>query len=421
MYCRNILLIGKAGTLSIGTHWGLALFSLATAFAIWFAVQDVENPRAEAEVPLDTEQSIPVTAINVPDGFIVVRTDPVRLLVRAREDDLPTLRAADFRATVDVQSLTSAQTTSLPVTVESRRDNVQVVSINPATVQVTIVEAITESRPVVIDPRGSLPDGYKLLENETIEPRSVNVTGLPELVDSVQEVVLEIQLNGLKDDTVEIEGDLIARDRTGNDVGVTLSEERAKVTLRIEQTNLRRTMVVDPDPRGTPAPGYRISNITIEPSVIGVSGTKAIMDSLTQLRTLPVDITGANTDVVVERAIDKPPGVTLDRQSVSVRISISKIECVTKCGTILVRVPITPTDFPSGLALDSGVYVATVRVTASPSVALDPNQIRATISFAGAVQGIAAAYTPTVTAPQGVTIESVDPMTIKLIPAVLSP
>ncbi len=425
---RNAWYVGRAGGENVVQHWALGLFSLAAAVAIWYTVQDVENPRAEGVIPSDGEQQIRVEAVNVPDGFIVMEPTPVSVRVRARKADLPTLRATDFHATVDVQGITREDTVSLAVTVTSRRSGVHILSVAPASVQVTLVRAASRDMPVNIRTTGALPDGYQqAIGGRTVDPRFVTVSGLPSLVDSVDQVEVVVSLNGIKDETAIIDGDLVARTESGNVVAVTLSQRRASVTLKVEQTVSRRSLALNIDIKGTPAPGYHVSDIKIDPPIVGVSGTKLIVDNLTNLIVQSVDVSNAKDNISVTRPIDKPPNVTLERASVTVRIEIKPIECANTtggaCGSSIVVIGLSsPDDLPKGLVLETGTYTVTAHVSGSLAAinAAKISDYKATVSFAGASAGLAT-YTPKVSGPAGVTIDSVDPLPIRLVPTVTLP
>lgn len=433
-FVRSAVLLGRTGAVEIGQHWGLALFSLATAFAIWFAVQDVQNPRTEGIVPVDGQQRIPVQAVNVPEGYIALSITPVSVRVRGREDDLPLLRSADFQATVDVKGLAQGeQTAPLPVTVSSRRDNIDVVSVSPATVQVTLVQAATAEIPITFQTTGSVPDGFReIVEERSVDPGFVTITGLPELVESIRnggEIVVVVNLSGMKAETNTIDAELIARNASGNAVSVTMSAQRARVTIRVEQIISMRTLTLQPVVEGTPAPGFMVTGVRIEPPIVGVSGTDAVLNSLgTTLQTAAIDVTGAKATVNQEKTINQPQNVTLDRQSVSVIVEIKPVQCAglatgTACGTTLILTALSaPTDLPQGVSLASAVYPVYVEVSAPVDTiaSLNPADFKATVSLADAVAGTAT-YTPEVTGPAGVTIVSVQPIEIRLNPAVTVP
>lgn len=416
--------LSRAAVGSVYSHWALGLFSVVAAFGIWFAVQDIENPRAEAVVPNEGEQRIRVEAVNVPDGYIVLEEPRVSVRVRARKDDIPSLRAADFRATVDVQQTGREDTINLAVEVESQRDNVKVLEVSPATVTVTLVRAATKDVQVQIVPTGSLPDGYRrIAEQDVIDPSFVSISGLPESVASVNEVVAIVSLNGLKDESTTLDVDLIARTETGNVVGVMMSRERAKVTIHVEQLTSRRTLTLTPIITGAPAAGYYVSDIKIDPPSVSVVGPKSVMDSLTALSLEAVDISGASSQRTVTRTIEKPPNVTVDRTTVTVRIEVKPLACggtvAGPCGSVLVVLPLAlPDDLPAGLALDAGVYMVTARISGPPATLAalkDLTGFKASVSFVGANAGTAS-FNPKVTGPAGVTIEAVDPITLKIVP-----
>ena len=106
---RPLLLTARAlaitAVVAVFRNWLLAIASLVLAFAIWFLVEDVENPRLEATVPSEDQAPIPVEVVNVPAGLIVGEVAPIRVLVEAREEEVDELRGVDFSAVVDASEV----------------------------------------------------------------------------------------------------------------------------------------------------------------------------------------------------------------------------------------------------------------------------------------------------------------------------
>lgn len=418
--------LAKRAIFSLHEHWALACFSLVAAFGVWFVIQDVENPRVQGSIPGEGEPAaVEVVAKNAGD-YIVRDLAPVRVQVDSRKDDVATLRATDFEAFVDVQGIQPGSApVELPVRATSRRDGVRVIGVTPSTMRVTVVAAATKEVKVAIRRTGELPSGYRETPNSdpTIEPAFVTVRGLPELVASVTTADVVVNLSGARGETLTVEGDLTPRSESGGEVTVKLSQPRARVTIKIEQTFVQRTMAVTPSVAGAPLAGYRVTNVSVDPPTVIVNGPKAVVDSITLgLGTERVDISGAKSDVVLTRSIEQPPNTALDRRSVTVKVEIRPIECSAGTGT-----PCGATTFfvapdigapPIGLVRDTGAAISVeVRVSGPLAVvsALKPADIKAAVSLAMGTAGTAN-YPVTIAPITGVRIEPVDPVPVTLKP-----
>src|SRR5574341_817 len=78
-------------------------------------------------------------------------------------------------------------------------------------------------------------------------------------------------------------------------------------------------------PLGSPAPGYRLDAITASPPRVTAEGPASVVRPLVLLRTMPIDVQGAKSNVNLEPRIDtegKP--IKLLDKSVSIQIKIKK-------------------------------------------------------------------------------------------------
>ncbi len=90
---------------------------------------------------------------------------------------------------------------------------------------------------------------------------------------------------------IDREVDLIAVDVNGNQVpNMEIQPERARVRVAVAQELATRTLPVVPQLVGEPAPGYRITSVTVEPLVITVSGEAATVSALRLAPTAPIDV-----------------------------------------------------------------------------------------------------------------------------------
>ncbi len=405
--------IARSSVSSVADHWALACFSLVAAFGIWFVIEDVENPRVTASFPPDGQPaSIQVEPVNA-GQYIVADSFSVSVVVEGREEDLTNLAAGDFTATVDVQGLEPGSPEARDVRVKSNRDGVRVIEVRPAAVNVSVVEPATRELPVTIRRIGQLPAGYVEDEDETVvTPAFVTITGLPERVAGVQSVDLVVNLSGQTTSPYEVTGSLVAVSQSGSTEVVSFDQPRATAVLQIRQTTVQRLLPVIARPSGSPAPGYGVTGIEVEPSAILVTGPTAVMADLTFLEVPRItQVEGAQADVILTLNVDVPPNTSLERQTVNVIVRIAPVTI----GEHL-RLPVVFTNIPAGLTAGPQAYYVDVTVTGpGPLVTgLELSDVTATVSLANATAGTSS-YVVVVTAPEGITVSQPSPIAVTLI------
>lgn len=414
----------RATVRNVVDHWALAIFSLVAASGIWFVIQDIENPRVEALVPIEGTQGILVTPVNLSPDFVLAQTSRVRVRVEARENDIPTLRASDFRATVDLQGIAEGDRASLPVEVESLNSNVTVLAVDPPRIEVELVRIQSAEFPVQVNVTGALPASFRESEDRVITPAFVTASARPELLANVDRIEIDVNLSGQRE-SFRFTGPLVARNRNGDTQIVTLSNAQATVEFFIEQVTVEKTLPLRHRLSGNPAPGYQVDSIVIEPRFVTVTGTREIIDSLDELVLESVDINGASDLVTQRAAIQIPPNVAVIDQRVDalVEVGISPIQCGGSdtdegCGAATFYVAPSFEDIPEGLQVAPGSYVAVVRIAGPIGAAgtVDPDTIDVTVSLADATEG-ATTIMPNATVSPPHEVISVEPIEVRLVPA----
>lgn len=409
----------RAGAGNVTGHWALAVFSVVAAFGVWVAIQDVDNPQVEGLAP--ASGGVQVQAVNLPDGFLVDALPSVKVRVEARKDVLAELRPSDFKAEVNVRDAPrDGETSSLPVQVESRRDRVRVISVEPANVQVALIRGASREVQVTYRVVAAPPTGYQLDGEPLVQPGFVTIRGRSDLVESVKSVAAEVNLASARDQTVSVQADLAAYSADGNVVQVQMDSRQAQLTFKIAQVFSQRALALSPVIVGTPAPGFIVTGVTIDPPVVLVSGLKSIIDGLTlPLNLEKLDVTGARERITQTKQIERPPNVSIDRPSVVVRVEISPLDCgagqpAAGCEPATLLIAPAFENAPAGLVVDGAVTVQ-VRVSGpiSQVAALKPGDVKATVSLSGASAGTGL-YPVRVTVPPGLRAEPVDPVTITL-------
>ncbi|MFQ6019444.1 MAG: YbbR-like domain-containing protein [Dehalococcoidia bacterium] len=293
---------------SVRGNASLAALSLVLAFSLWIFVTDTENPTRSGVLPVD----IPVEPVNVPTDMVVAGDiSAVRARIEVAEDVWDTLRAEDFRATADLLGLQEG-THEVQVEVEALtgRGGIRITRVIPDTVQVVLKPLFSRSVPVEVEISGSPASGHELGEPE-LQTDSVIVSGPEELVSLVRDAEARVDVTGLTSD-LEHAFRLRATDGRGQAVeGVVVEPGVVNILVPIRQVEVSRVMLVSPLLTGSPAEGYNLVGVTVEPPLVTVFGSAQALSDLSAVSTSEVSVADASADVVRAVALDLPEGVTL--------------------------------------------------------------------------------------------------------------
>jgi YbbR domain-containing protein len=134
--------------------------------------------------------------------------------------------------------------------------------------------------------------------------------------------------------------DLVAVDSAGNQL-TPVDIEPTSVRVRVPVFTDRRTKTVPIASVvvGTPAAGFEVASVSVNPITVQVEGDANDLASLQQADTQPVSVSGASSDVIQRIALDLPGGVqALGDGTVEVTVRIRPVTStrVFEAGLVLV-------------------------------------------------------------------------------------
>jgi len=306
-----------------------ALLALFLAIVVWVvAVYEKAPPRTDL-----FPSAIPVKILNLGEGLLIsgaVQTE-VKIRIRALVSTWQQLKPDSFEATVDLFGLEGGQH-EVPIVVKTLEKNVAILSVEPSHITVNL-EEITERkvrvRVKVLDEE-SIPLGY-ISRLPTVTPEQITVSGPKTSVAQVAEAVMEVSLKNARETVIKQEAPALL-DGAGNKVqGLTVSPATVMVTVVIERQVGYRDVTVRATTRGSPASGYWISNISVEPALVTVYGEQSVINSLPgYLDTEPIDVSNAKQDVIKRVALALPEGALIlgdggGKEGILVQISIQPL------------------------------------------------------------------------------------------------
>lgn len=391
---------------SVRDNVGLAAISVVLAFALWIFVTDTQDSTRTGVLPFD----VPVEAVNVP-GDLAVAGSPVNVRVRVEVEDevWDTLTMGDFDATVNLEGL-QAGTYDLPVRVEAQtgRGGLRVLEAVPESVTVELKSLFSKSVSVSVSLEGSPPPGFEAGAPE-VETDTVLVTGTQDRVTLVTQAVASLDLTGRTEDVTQAIR-LEPRDSRGFLVeGVVLEPSIANVTVSITQTEFSRVLTIAPEVSGTPAAGYDVVSVSVEPTTATVFGPPSFLGEAASIKTQPVDISDADDDVVRTVSLDLPADVSVSGgTSVTVTVDIEPAE-----GSRTIGVTAVAVGLESDLSIVGPLPLVEVTLLGElPTLqSLVPNDLTATINLADLEAG-EHEVSVSVSAPADVLVASSSPESI---------
>ncbi|MBA3876064.1 MAG: hypothetical protein C0498_03870 [Anaerolinea sp.] len=301
-------------------NWPLKLGALALATLLYAGLVVSSSARL---FPV----SVPIDAIGTTSNITILSDlGAVRQIRYFAPEDLGLrLDSSSFRATVDLADVDPADgRTSVPVRVEAIDPRIQVLDYEPRRIVVELDAVVSRVVPVraVIGP---VPSGLDV-GNPVLGDAEATITGAASIVERVAEAQARISLDASGIDVNRMV-DLLPVDAAGEPLApVDVAPVSTRIRLPIFTNRQTKTLPLRPVVAGSPAAGFEVASVTVDPLVVAVEGD---VDDLVQLEvadTSPVSITGATSDVTATTTLKLPDGVqVLGASSVTVRVALRPV------------------------------------------------------------------------------------------------
>jgi len=390
---------------------GSITLALVLAIIVWVVAANEENPIVEDVF----SEAIPIEIVNQPEGTVILGgdvADKVQLTLRASQTNWDELNVNKFRAQADLAGL-DAGVHDVQVRVTCSDDSIRIVEKKPEKTTVRLEELKEKEVEVKVNVLDDPPLGYSA-RPASATPSKVKVTGPGPMVDQVVTAVVDLYLRGAKD-TVERRVDLSLRDAQDSVVGrVTPEPDQVTVQVPIDQKWGYREVAVRTVWEGRVAPGYRITNVSVDPSIVTVTGRPGAVSEIPgYLETAPVDVSNASADVVVRVPLVLPEEVSLPLvgdQGVTVTVNVTDIE-----SSLTLQSELIIQGLPPGLKATPLPKVVDV-ILSGPLPKLElvkPENVQVTLNLFDLEPGTHK-IVPAAIAPEGIKVESISPDTIEV-------
>ena len=351
----------------------------------------------------------------IPAGYVLQgQLGDVSVRLKGTDAALANVVASDLHATLNlaVADVHNADPQDVPVFAEVATAGVKVESTAPATVTVRI-EPIT-SRDVAVQARfANNPPTGTFAGDPAINPSQVRVSGAASQVARITAMYATVGFGDAVTDLVQSVQPR-AVDASGATIdGLTVDPAVVQLTVPVLPTATTRTVPVVPAVRGAVATGYWITRVTSDPTVVTVRGEGAVLSTIDQVATAPIDVSGLGADRTFQVALLLPAdGITIVKAAqATVTVSIAPLTGSRSFPLVAVEA----TGVGSGFVAEFDPPTISI-VVAGPVPALSgitPGQVAATVDATGKAPGT---YTVDVVVrtPTGTTAQTVQPTRVTL-------
>jgi YbbR domain-containing protein len=216
--------------------------------------------------------------------------------------------ASSFVAAVDLGDLeVTGAPVSVSVHVTAVDPRVQVLDFEPRAITITIDRVISRTVPIEAI-LGDVPAGLQV-GDPMLDVTTAEVRGPSTVVDRVDHAEARVPIDPSGID-VDRDIDLVPVDVGGISLApVDVSPRAVHVRLAVFTDRRTRTLPVTPTVAGTPAAGFEVISVVVEPLVVSVEGDANDLANLDTADTEPISVSGASSDIVQSVALRLPTGV----------------------------------------------------------------------------------------------------------------
>lgn len=391
--------------ISASTFVRLAI-SVLLALVIWGFIVWETNPEVTREF-----QNIAITAEDVPADMLVVGGLPsATVTIKGPQDVVQGIVPSDVTASVDFSQVEGPGINEYEIQVDAPSE-VREVIVEPSSIEVELDLIVTSTFQISLLEDETRPASVTSIEAST---EVASIQGPQDLVDRVDSVILPVDLEGHRESFSEpVELVPVAADGTLV-TGVEVSPTTVELTVTFESTSRDVPVVVvcacivDDQLQETV-----LQDAAAIPSTIRLSGPSSTLINLSQVETVPVDISqldqsGWILDVALNTA-DIPESVSLSDRTVDVWVPVAPARLEIQ------EVELKVLGLAEGLDVELSTETVSVVLTGDNQVLNEPESlnIMAIVNVTDLTTG---SYTVDVeiVVPAGVTFESVNPETVRL-------
>lgn len=298
-------------------NWALKVISFVAAVIVWIYIIIVIDPSVDytlKDVPIEyneellTEQGLSIVSDIKPT---------VEIKLRGSRKKLYNIDSDKVIAKADLSNINKIGDYRLNVSVSIINEYVDIVSVKPDVVDVTVDKIIERRENIQVESVGSLAEGFEAGEVQ-LSSESVLLKGASSLVNNIAKAVVYLNYNDAKYDITSTEK-IVLLDYSGNVI------ESSDITKDIDAVNVvcpvleRKNVDVALNSGNTLPLGYKVE---ISPNILTVYAKSDVISDITSVSTEYVDLsslcgTEKHVQLIIPEGVQVRGGIT----SVTVKVT----------------------------------------------------------------------------------------------------
>ena len=341
--------------------WQRFLVAFLVAFGLWVYVDITNNPSTKTTIKLQVQK------VGLPEGYVLIdesgqettTLQTVEVVVYASQATINALRADEnIKATIDVSKVgIGEQLVAVNVVPDVGLGYIKAESTPP---ELPIrIDTLKEDNISVDRVLGN--DSYDVaLYKPTVgiaEPSDgrVRVSGPAGLLSSVAAAQYAIDIISRTADYT-IDADVVLKDKLGKTIkGLTVVPAQITARVVMNPSSVRKQVVIVPTLRGSVAPGYRITGITVDPIFVTLSGEAGALDEVSSIATDVIDVADTTTTITKTVLLSNNLGAKVALTEGTNRAVDVVISVVKSTEQLRVKLPfaVTLLDVPEGMVMQA--------------------------------------------------------------------
>ncbi|MBY0596498.1 CdaR family protein [Bacillus bingmayongensis] len=318
-------------------HWFLKGISLLLALMLYMStnLSDKNTTVNKGASPFPTGDvtetvSNIVVAVNYDEDRYIVSGIPkyVKVKLVGPKNVITAAKSQrEFGVSLDLRGY-STGTYDVPLKYTGMENNLKA-TVQPEKVKVTIQNKVKKSFPVEVkySNENQMPGG-SMGANPTIKPGTVEVTGTKEELAKVALVRAYIDLKGITK-TVTKTAEIVLYDEDGRKLDLQTTPSKVNVTIPVSNptvtNNIEKTVPLNYVKKGSVPEGLTVTNISVEPNEVTISGPKDVLDNIKSLEGVEVDLSKITESTTFDASVLLPKGVTnVSPGQVKVSVEVQK-------------------------------------------------------------------------------------------------
>lgn len=376
-----------------------AFLAFGLSFALWSFVSFSENPEETARF-----EDLTLQIVGLAEDMVIVDANGlpttsfplVDVTLRTDRRQRSELRPVDIRVVADLSNLGPGDHL-VPINVQPTRSNlsfsVPAGGIEPSAISIRIEPVETVTVPIRLEIVGSPPFSFErgdpeiryngnLIDTVTVsgpQSRVVRVAAVRTVANIAQlraSYVAPLNLTPVDNNNQPVEG-------------VQVRPATVTVVIPINPVVGLRLVPVSPIIIGSPAPGFAVTDIKVDPPLITLTGSSGPLDAINLLQTEAIDIANARETVVRIVPLIIPTGTSpAQGESNAVRVTV-EITPITLPFQVRLPVEVVIDGLENGLlvTVSPEVVEITFAGTSAQLNALAATPLEATINVSGLAPG----------------------------------